>query len=585
MRSFLLVFVLLCASVVYSQTQLVSDGEVVAYGIRQRGSVPPALHEVMYRQGARLVENSSVKHKPSRAVRILGIEQPVTAVQPLLRSIRSQEAPYNWLCPHWISNDGSESEARCLSGCVATSLEQILAYYRYPEVLQDTLYGWRTDNYVLADMLPGTRFDWDNYLDDYRGDYTDAEGMAIALPTLACGMAVKMQYGLNASGASLYRAVEPLRRAFGYGSVRYYDRVMYTPEHWHQMLRHELQQGRPVAYTGHNMALNGHAFNIDGYDSNGFYHVNWGYDGNYDGYYDLDWLCPWEPTDRDTLGIAEGFFCNQTMLCMHPSADVDVLEPDTLDFMNLGVRLDSICFLRQPATNGYVAADFYFHNEDSQAVTYTYEVMTYLPTDTAVFMQADYVGLSRVQMEAGERQRQRVYLSFDVAGQRILGISHDDETIPFSMPVNIRRDGVPTLEWGGVEYTACDTSATFSIPVSNTAQDGVAGSLVTFCLYEDSYSTEDLRHWTVLDLPAGASDTLTTVFNGLHPDTRYHFMVRCPWAVQGEVTFTTTQTVGVSVSSDYPNIFDSRQYDLSGRMVTSRYKGLKISKGRKHYEH
>lgn len=593
MRLSLAIVVISLTSAVMAQRAVIVDDKLVGYGLQRCETVPPALQGIMdmhvraegQKGQARVVAVGSAEHRRA-SIRRKSYGEAKAVVPPLLQSIRDQAAPYNWLCPRWTDTDGNQSTENCLSGCVAASIEQVMAYYRYPEALTDTLHGWQTPNYVIDDMFPGTRFDWDNYLQDYRNGYTETQGLAIALPTLAAGMAVHMRYGLESSGANLYSAVEPLRNAFGYGYVRHLDRVMYTPERWHELLQYELLQGRPVAYTGHTMSLAGHAFNIDGVDQNGYYHVNWGYNGNYDGYFDLDWLAPWETTDRDSLGFALAFFCNQGMLCMHPQADVPFLEPDTLDIDSLGVKLDSISFVRQPATRGYVPADFYFHNEGSQAVTYTYEVMTFLPTDTAVFLQADYVGLSRVQLEAGEHQRQRIYLAFDEAGDRILGISHDDATIPFQQQVSIEAGTRPILEWGSVSMDLTDDVAVFTVPVSNSAASGVAGDLVSFCLVEDGHFDDDPRHFTVLNLPAGETTQLKVLFSALQPSTTYHFLVRCPWEVQTELTFTTPSTTGIAdVSMPYHNVqapsSDNSFYDLSGRKAAPLSRGVMITKGRK----
>lgn len=532
--------------------------------VRQRRSLPRARH---------------FQHDATR--------RAIQPVGPLLNSIRDQEAPYNNLCPYWTNDDGRISSERCLSGCVATSIEQVMAYYRYPTALQDTLHGWSTANYTLDDLLPGTRFDWDNYLLDYRDGWTEAQGQAIALTSLAAGMAVHMKYGLSSSGANTSLAVEPLKRAFGYGTARYFYKILYTPDRWHAMMQYELQQGRPIVYTGHNMAMSGHAFNVDGVDAQGFYHINWGWNGDYDGWYDLDWLNPWEPTDTDPQGIVEGLFCNQGALLMHPSADAQPLPADSLDIDQLGITLDRVTFLRSPDVQMFTAADFTFTNSGPDEVCYTYEVMSYLPTDTAVFLQADYVGLSAITLKPSETRTQRVYLRFTETGDRILGISHDDLTIPFTMPVQVSQGTKPQLAWGeatAVFAEASDNtlSATFTVPVSNTATAGVAGNLVTFCLHPDAHDNEDLRHWTVLSLPGGSEQDLQVTFNHLEPSTAYTFIVRCPWTVQAQLSFTTPTLTGISSTPAMPRQEgDATLYDLSGRPAAAASRGLLVGKGHK----
>ncbi len=591
-RLFVLLIGLLAVVPLSAQYELSVEGEFLAHGVNQTSEMPPALHELLGgRQLVVIPTSRSSRSSLPRLSRHLRQRQatrtaaPITPVAPLLKSIRDQEEPYNLLCPRWTYEDGTVSDARCLSGCVATSIEQIMAYYRYPEVLLDTLHGWQTDNYAITDLLPGTRFDWDNYLQDYRNPWTPTQGQAIALVSLACGMAVHMHYGLYSSGANTYRAVGPLKRAFGYGMVRYLERIFYSPDQWHSIIQHELKCSRPLAYTGHNMELNGHAFNIDGIDAQGFYHVNWGYNGAYDGWYDLDWLNPWETVDRDPQGIAEGMFCNQSLLLMHPSAEAQPLEPDTLDITDLGVELMDVTFLRAPDMQGFVPADFHFRNTGKATVTYTYEVMTNLPTDTARFEQADYVGLSGITLSPGEERTQRVYLHFNMEGQRLLGISHDDETIPFTMPVTITQGTVPKLEWGSAEIDVTPSSdntysATFTVPVTNKAASGIAGSLVTLSLYTDDNDEEQMRHWWVLSLPSGETEQKSVTFNHLRPDTYYHFTLRCPWTIQASADFWTSipeSVEGLQANTQAPQ----PAYDLLGRPALPSSRGWIITQGHK----
>lgn len=561
MRYTLFSFLFLLPLAGIAQTTIDIDGQRVGYGIERVGEMPAPL-KLMLRDAEQRVVSGKQQHRAPLNASVTRTEAKGKTIGPLLKTVRAQEEPYNRLCPTWTDENGVESEARCLTGCVATSIEQIMTYYRFPEATLDTLFGWTTDYYTIPDMMPATRFDWPNVRNDYRNGYTEAEANAIALLSLACGMSVHMNYGLYASGANHWWGLDAFRRVFGFEVARCLDRILYTPERWTALLRHELEQGHPLAYAGHNMELGGHAFNIDGIDTQGFYHVNWGYGGAYDGWYDLDWLNPWETSDLDSLGIAEGFFCNHSVLLLHPTADDQPWDTDSLNIDSLGVVCDSITFIRQPDLQGFVPVDFHFRNTGDSAVTYTYEVMTWLPSDTAIFMQADYVGLAGLTIPAGERKTQRTYCRFSMAGERLFGLSHDDVTIPFTQNVII-ADGVRSqLEWGSVSTQVDGNSVTFTVDVKNVAKGGVAGDLVTFCLYPDGKDGEDTRHWTVLQLPGGEGQTLDVTFNGLDAATHYNFLVRCPWQVVASTDFTTGITPLPAAPSDL-----TQAYDLSGRRV------------------
>lgn len=513
--------------------QVRREGKILAHGLRFDPEVvttdmPMALQELLraYRTQPRYAER-----------------QQGRAVPPLLRSIRHQEEPFNRSCPYYTDNKGKTSEERCIVGCVATCLEQVLSYYRYPEMLLDTLYGWETEHYQIPDVAPGARIDWAHILDDYRNGYTDTQAQAVSDLSYYCGMAVQMNWGLSSSGANLYRAYEPLQRVFGYKTVHFLSRAMYSSPRWNALLRNELENGRPICYTGHNMALSGHAFNIDGVDEEGYYHLNWGYGGDYDGYFDLDYLTPFEYVGNETeLGRNEGFFSNQTALFMYPGeVAIDVSDSLTLEDAFAGVVVDNISFRRQPDTQGYVIADFSMTNQTQDSLNFTFEVLTYLPTDTAIFYQADYVGLSAVNLAPGESRTWPVYCHFTETGERILSFSADDETLPYKMGINVTKGTSPRLVFGEVDYRMVkdgdNLTGEFSLEVTNQAESGWAGNLVTYCLLPED-ETADLRHWEVLSIPAGATQPIGTAFQHLEDGRTYIFRVRCPWTVQQEYTFT-----------------------------------------------
>ena len=556
------------------------EGRVVAHGLRfdpdapVTDDMPEMLREML----------QAYKTRPRYAERQKG-----RAVAPLLQSVRHQDDPFNRSCPRYTYSDGTTSTERCLVGCVATCIEQVLSYYRYPEALADTLHGWQTPNYRVEDVMPGTPIDWDNIRDDYRQGYTDREAQAVADLSLYCGIAARMNWGLSSSGASLSRAFEPLWRAFSYGTVVFLPRALYSTPAWNAMLRRELEQGRPVCYTGHNMALSGHAFNIDGVDENGYYHLNWGYGGDYDGYFDLDYLNPFEALgDATETGRQEGFFSNQTAMFLHPE-DIDIDFGDTLsaEAAFAGVRVDTVCFRRQPDTQGYVVADLSMTNTTADTLNFTFEVFTYLPTDTAVFQQADYVALSAVNLAPGESRTWPVYCHFSRTGERIFALSADDETMPYAQPIYIEEGTPARLTFGQpdclLRREGDELLATVGLDVSNAAAAGASGDLVTFCLFPDGSDT-DLRHWEVLSLLAGETRRLTTTFRNLTDGQTYTLRVRCPWTVQQETTFTVRSedaADGITPHAAAATATD-RAYDLSGRPLP-RARGLYIRNGKKYF--
>ncbi len=87
---------------------------------------------------------------------------------------------------------------------------------------------------------------------------------------------------------------EAFSETFKYkASVRYTIRENHIPGSWINLLKDELDNGRPVLYIGTDPNAC-HAFVCDGYQNSGYFHFNWGWSGIHDGYYYLDNLAPGE---------------------------------------------------------------------------------------------------------------------------------------------------------------------------------------------------------------------------------------------------------------------------------------------------
>ena len=364
--------------------------------------------------------------------------QPGAPAGPLLTTVRHQEAPYNVACPYFTYEDGTVSESRCVVGCVATALEECLTYYQREIVLQDTLHGWETAHYAIPDALPGARIDTRLILDNYDTEAASPEALdAIARLNLYCGMAARMNWGISESGANVRRLVEPLKRAFGYGFVHYADSYKYAPQDWVRMIANEVREGRPVLYAGYTQFIEGHAFVIDGIDAEGFFHVNWGYGGAYDGYFRLDVLAFYEDAEnkRDAQA-AQGFFCNQEVLLLHPDK-ISVSLPDTLARTGMEVVVDSMYALIPPQEGKFTPIALHLRNTSEQTLTTPFELFTNAPTDTLIFEQGDYVALTGITLAAGEARKIVVDARFTETGNRQMRISPDDSLVLKTIDVEV----------------------------------------------------------------------------------------------------------------------------------------------------
>ena len=562
-------------------------GEILAYSdnfdpVVQADKLPPFLQEIL--------QQYKVKGSKRYASRT-----PGKSVAPLLKSTRTQEYPYNASAPFFMNENGQVSQERCMSGCVATALEQVVSYWRHPAELADTLFGWKTDNYVIPDVLPGTKIDWDNILPNYAdGNFNETQAKAIGDLTYYLGVGVHMVWGLGSSAANLVRAVESLYRSFDYRTVYFLQRGLFSTPAWNRLLRNELENGRPIVYTGHNYSAGGHCFNIDGVDEEGYYHANWG-EENMTLYLDLDYMNPFEPNhDPTDMGIHFGMFCNQTALFMHPDDFViDIHDSLTQEVALRSVLVEDVTFSREPDIQGYVRADFSLYNPTSDSLNYTFEAFTYLPSDTAIFEQADFVGITTVNLAPGERRNWPIFCRFTEQGERIFGCTADGRTIPYTKEVTVTKGTSPIYRFGEPHYKLLlftnedgtpDLTARITFPMSNDAKDGAGSNTLTFCLFKGD-DEEEYRHFDIPQVLAGETIKETVDFHHLEDGETYRFITRYHWNIQHTLQFEVHADEAVPVLSvpeeDRVDRYNNLLYDLSGRPVVAPGRGIYIQRGKK----
>lgn len=200
-------------------------------------------------------------------------------VAPLIKTTWDQSAPYNLECPiDTITNKQS------VTGCVATAMAQVMYYYQYPD-----------------------SFAWNDMKLSYSKDDTSPAAYAVAKLMADAGASVFMNYSSSVSSSASTYVSEALRYSFGYsGTTEYTNRENYTSKEWDELIYNELKLGRPVLYAAQAISPSkgesGHAFVIDGYDDQGYYHVNWGWGGGSDGFFMLSVLNPYYQSTGGNAG-------------------------------------------------------------------------------------------------------------------------------------------------------------------------------------------------------------------------------------------------------------------------------------------
>ncbi len=271
---------------------------VVAHGdgVLDITNLPPAFKDFLDYYAA-LSLDKSPKRRLSKATSY--------TYGPLLRTKWNQPKPYNDLCPTLMdkNNDGTEVEKHTLTGCVQVSTAQVLNYFGYCKTLNhqgeistfvpfttvSSEFGLKEDGKGLHDPLyeGGTPFYSYVYnVKDYTPDFDKIrnDNYELAKFIYAIGLIQVACYGLDGTSASTYHQNLAFQNDYGYLTEEYVleDDVLTTGSY----IENAIKSGRPVMISGGpEDDGDGHSFIIDGIDSQGNFHVNYGWGGYADGWF------------------------------------------------------------------------------------------------------------------------------------------------------------------------------------------------------------------------------------------------------------------------------------------------------------
>lgn len=197
-------------------------------------------------------------------------------IEPLIKVDWNQDAPYNAYCP----------QGKVLVGCVAVAMSQAMSVQRYPDRPKGAV-SYTCPGYggLSIDFDNEQAYNWNNIISG-ANNYDEAARLMYH-----AGMSVRMGYGTDGSGIpsnEVGRISEAFRNHFSYPDVKYFWRDQYSGD-WEQLLLNELNAGRAIVYNAVDSKNHaGHSFNLDGFDGEGRFHVNWGWGGYGNAYFTLD---------------------------------------------------------------------------------------------------------------------------------------------------------------------------------------------------------------------------------------------------------------------------------------------------------
>jgi hypothetical protein len=209
----------------------------------------------------------------------------------LVKTTWNQEAPYWQETPLYTYSDGST--AHTYTGCLTTAWAQIAKYWEYPAQGTGVLPAYTTTSYGLS--VPGipldVAYDYAGMANTYASSTPASE---VALLMYHLGAAFQMNYGPQSSGSTTLKAALAMIEHFGYdGGMRLVHANDYSASAWQDLMKAQIDARQVVAYSG-EMQGSGHSFLLDGYDTDGRFHLNWGWGGNSNGFYVLTVLQPTE---------------------------------------------------------------------------------------------------------------------------------------------------------------------------------------------------------------------------------------------------------------------------------------------------
>ena len=285
-----------------------------------------------------------------------------------------QDSPYNKLC---FTSNGSQA----ITGCVPTAYAILMNYHKWPaKANEKRVYHSGTGESITL----GHVYDWDNMLSSYSGTYTDEEANAVATLMRDLGWAYGVEYGTGntASGAGgegaaklidifKYKSESPNTSSATMATNR---DVLANDNLWVEYIKQSLDAGCPIPYSSTTTGGGRHIFILDGYTDKGYFHFNWGWNGQGNGWFKLDEMKPDAYSDYSKSHRAY-FMLKPDVATYTISVAVNEEEAGSAavnDKDNVTVNEGASITLTATANEGYVFVNWTLNGEEvSSNSTYT----------------------------------------------------------------------------------------------------------------------------------------------------------------------------------------------------------------------
>ena len=250
----------------------------------------------------------------------------------------------------WGQGDPFNREApvmggkRCVTGCLATAMAIIAYHNEWPVAGTGTTpaytCSYRGSTYTIPANTLGRTYNYSSMLSDYSGSFTEAQASAVAAIMKDMGTAIKMQYSPEESYSNYIDALYAFTHYFGYSKKAKLEYASsYSYEEWVEVLKSNLRDYGPTFYTGQSYpdGSGGHAFVLDGYNSQDYFHINFGWGGISNAYYYLPDGITYDYYQRAIFNLEPDETGNSTytdhLVSYHYTSDYPGIRSDVINFV------------------------------------------------------------------------------------------------------------------------------------------------------------------------------------------------------------------------------------------------------------
>ena len=523
-------------------------------------------------------------------------------ISPLLSTTWNQDIPYNNSMN--VSVPGKTGNP--YTGCTATALAQVLRYHRYPDETKAEIPTFFTDEHHISvpAVAANSPIDWNYMLDAYVGvSSTATQEKAVADLMMYCSYALRSDFYPDGTGAYINTIPPILVDIFGYDpTVMLEASANYTIDSWHKMVYNELAANRPVVYGASSIG-GGHAFVIDGYRTDGYYHINWGWEGVCDNYFLLHIANPYSIEGTGASSTEDGYSFGQEAIIgfQHGVDNTDRTHLDAyldgFDEDEGGVYINFEAYNVLDKTSSYDVGVAYYDNSNNLHVVWTYNAdnvnfysgigggiylndLGNFPAGTYTLFAVSRADGTEAWYRSGDLPSQTVVLTVAANGEKTLSqpaFAKPDVVLAFPeekvvnhiLPVDIKVTannqeyrGPIFLFAGRVTQIPAEAADQIGVELAQGANDEITLNFTP--KYTGTYNI-----WITTSNEVGLDEQ-----KKLYLEEKY---------ILAKTSITVTDGTGIEnvPVADNKEFKTEKAYNISGQKISRNYKGIVVKDGKK----